>query len=219
MKVEPTGVVLMDVCGVQTEKCVARKVAPVTAVWTLPARIQVNVCRPCLEGQVRSGEWQIQGAKVERRVDIAVYSPDKRLVLVVEVKKKPKGKVVSGKWAMQVHRNLLAHSGIPSAPYFLLVVPPDAMFLWKNGNSSNAERAPDFQASAGELLEPYTKRLMPLRGSVDEYYYAELVVSSWLKELIKTELRDEAVPKLLKDSGLYAAIKNGTVVMQVALAA
>ncbi len=63
MKIEPTGVVLVDVCGVQTEKCVARNAAPVTAVWTLPARAQVNVCRPCLEEQIRSGDWQISGCK------------------------------------------------------------------------------------------------------------------------------------------------------------
>jgi hypothetical protein len=219
MKIEPTGVVLMDVCSVQTEKCVARSVAPVTAVWTLPARMQVNVCRPCLEEQVRSGEWQIQGAKVERRVDIAVYSPDKRLVLVVEVKKRPKGRVVSSDWATQVHRNLLAHSGIPVAPYFLLVVPPDAIFLWENGSSSDAEKKPDVQASAKELLDPYANRLSSLRGSVNEYYYTELVVSSWLKELIKSESSSESVPEWLRDSGLHTAIKDGTVVMQAALAA
>jgi hypothetical protein len=219
MKVEPTGVVLVDVCGVQTEKCVARNAASVTAVWTLPARVQVNVCRPCLEEQVRSGEWQIQGAKVERRVDIAVYSADRKLVLVVEVKKKPKGKVITGRWAAQVHRNLLVHSGIPIAPYFLLVAPPDLMFLWERGNSPDSEREPDFEVNAKELLDPYVNRLSPLRGSMDEYYYSELVVSTWLKDLVDSEPQSEAMPKWLQDSGLYAAIKTGTVVMQVALAA
>src|SRR5947208_889384 len=90
MKIEPTGVVLVDTCSIQTYKCVAKQPAPITAVWTLPGRVQVNVCHPCLEEQVRSGEWEIQGAKIGRRADVAVYSSDKKLQLVVEVKRKPK---------------------------------------------------------------------------------------------------------------------------------
>src|SRR5256885_1615764 len=110
MKIEPSGVVLVDVCSIQTEKCVAKRPAPITAVWTLPGRVQINVCRPCLEEQVRAGEWEIQGAKIERRADVAVYSRDKKLQLVVEVKRKPRTKANLKEWATNIHRNLLAHS-------------------------------------------------------------------------------------------------------------
>ena len=93
------------------------------------------------------------------------------------------------------------------------------MFLWKTDTSPGAERKSDFEVNAKELLDPYVNRLSSLRGSVNEYYFAELVVSSWLKDLVDSEPQSEAAPKWLQDSGLYAAIKNGTVVMQSALAA
>jgi hypothetical protein len=40
-----------------------RSATKLTAVWTSPARLQINVCRPCLEEQVRAGEWEIKGAR------------------------------------------------------------------------------------------------------------------------------------------------------------
>jgi hypothetical protein len=89
MRIEPSGVVFVAICDVQTEKCIAREAAPITAVWTSPARVQVNVCRPCLEEQVRAGEWEIRGARVKSRADVAVYSPDKKLRPVVEVRGRP----------------------------------------------------------------------------------------------------------------------------------
>jgi len=81
MKVEPSGVVMIDICSIQTDKCVAKKPAPVTAVWSPPGRTQMNVCRPCLEEKIRAGEWEIQGARVEQRVDVAVYSKEQQLQL------------------------------------------------------------------------------------------------------------------------------------------
>src|SRR5258705_7574917 len=109
-RIEPSGVVLIAVCAIRTENCVAKTAAPITAVWTLPGRVQVNVCRPCLEEQVRLGEWEIRGAKIESRADVAVYSPDNKLQLVVEVKKKPRAQANLKDWATKVRRNLVAHS-------------------------------------------------------------------------------------------------------------
>jgi hypothetical protein len=73
IKVEPTGVLFVGVCDIQTEVCTARTAAPVTAVWTLPARTQVNVCRSCLDEMVRQGEWQVEGARLRRRADVEVF--------------------------------------------------------------------------------------------------------------------------------------------------
>lgn len=219
MRVEPTGVIMMDVCGIQTDRCVAKKAAPVTAVWTLPARVQVNVCRPCLEEQIRSGEWQLQDVKLKRRMDIAVYSPGKDLVLVVEVKKKPVSGAASKGWAMGIRHNLLAHAGIPGAPYFLLAVPPDVIYLWKNDSPLTVEENPNYEVEAGELFEPYFKRLSTVQGNVNEYYYLELVVTAWLRDLVESEPQGNADLRWFYDSGLYGAVRNGTVVMQAALAA
>jgi hypothetical protein len=64
IKVEPSGVVMMDVCTVQTAKCTAREGSAITAVWAPPGRTQVNVCRECLEEKIRGGEWEVEGARL-----------------------------------------------------------------------------------------------------------------------------------------------------------
>jgi hypothetical protein len=218
--IEPTGVILEDVCSIQTEKCVAKVAAPITAVWTLPGRIQVNVCRPCLEEQIRSGEWEIHGVKIEKRADVAVYSAENKLRLVVEVKKKPVAQKISREWATSIHRNLLAHAGIPVTPFFLLVVPPEHLFLWKEGDAGNFERKPDYEVKAKEFFGRYFDKLSPVFKESSEHYYLEYLVSHWLKDLVKSEPSpDYPSSKWLYDSGLYDAIKNGKVVTQAKVAA
>jgi hypothetical protein len=173
-----------------------------------------------LEEQIRSGEWEIRGVKIEKRADVAVYSPDNKLRLVVEVKKKPVAKKISREWAASIHRNLLAHGGIPITPYFLLVVPPDYLFLWKEGDATNFERKPDYEVEAKEFLERYFDKPQPSLKVTSEHYYLEHLVSRWLKDLVKSNpLTDQPSRKWLYDSGLYDAIKDGKVVMQAKVAA
>lgn len=218
MNVEPTGIVLVDACTIQTEKCVARHPAPITVVWTLPGRVQVNVCRPCLEEQVRLGEWEIRGAKIERRADVAVYSPDNRLQLVVEVKKRPRTQANLTEWATNVRRNLMAHSGIPNTAYFLLAVFPDSLFLWKNSDPFDIEKAPDYEAGVPDTLKAYFDELASSPDNASEYHL-EMVTTSWLKDLAKSARSNDPSLQWVYDSGLYEAIKNGLVVMQAAIAA
>lgn len=63
MKIEPSGVIMVGVCDVQTEVCVAKEPSAITAVWTVPGRTQINVCSACLNEQLRSGKWQAEGAR------------------------------------------------------------------------------------------------------------------------------------------------------------
>ncbi|AUB79818.1 hypothetical protein THSYN_01815 [Candidatus Thiodictyon syntrophicum] len=63
MKIEPSGVVMFGICAVQTSVCVAKEGAPITAVWTVPNRTQINVCSACLNEQLRTGKWIIEGAR------------------------------------------------------------------------------------------------------------------------------------------------------------
>ena len=63
MKVEPSGVVMFGTCSVQTKRCVATEPAPITAVWTVPAAVQIDVCGACLDEQLRTGAWTIEGAR------------------------------------------------------------------------------------------------------------------------------------------------------------
>lgn len=218
MKIEPSGVILVDVCGVQTEKCVAKQPAAITAVWTLPGRLQVNVCRPCLEEQVRAGEWEIQGARIKSRADVAVYSPDQRLQLVVEVKKGPQTEKSLRNWAAQIHRNLVTHAGIPNAPYFLLVILPGKLYLWKDSDPFNLNKAPDCVIDAEEVLKPYFDQLPVSLEEAREYQLASLI-ASWLKDLVNSKPLTDPALTWLVDSGLFEVISNGSVVMQAPIAA
>ncbi|MGI9065278.1 MAG: hypothetical protein ACR2HX_02590 [Pyrinomonadaceae bacterium] len=218
MKIEPTGIVFTEVCGIQTERCVARKPAPITAVWTLPGRVQVNVCRPCLEEQIRSGEWEVAGARVERRADIAVYSPDKRLQLIVEVKKSPGIKIESRDWAKKIHRNLLAHGGIPSTPYFLIAILPDQLYLWKDNSPSSLDKGPDYEIVAKDILQKYFDLLSTSLETASPHQL-ETLVSLWLKDLVQSEPSDNRYMKWFYDSGLYEATKKGSVITEASLAA
>ena len=64
MNVEPSGVVLRGICAIQTDRCTAKAEGPITAVWGPPGRTQINVCRACIEERIRTGVWQIQGARL-----------------------------------------------------------------------------------------------------------------------------------------------------------
>ncbi len=216
MNVEPSGVILVDVCHVQTENCVAKKTAPVTAVWTAPGRTQVNVCRPCLEEKIRAGEWKIEGARIKQRVDVAVYSKEKQLQLVVEVKKNPNEMNVEPQnWATKIRKNLFTHAGIPNTPYFLLADVPDFLYLWENREHENYETPPDYVIKAKEVLEKY-KNHKPSTFGMAQHYSFELIITSWLNELVHSKISHQESPSLkwLSDSGLYEAIKNGSVVME-----
>jgi hypothetical protein len=220
MKVEPSGVIMTGVCEVQTPVCQAREPAPITAVWTLPARNQVAVCRACLEECVRDGEWEIPGARIQRRFDIAVYDEAGRIQLVVEVKSRPsqstRGEV---EWATAIHRNLITHAGIPAAPNFLLIRYPDAFFVWVASTRTDVSRTPDYVYFTPAVLRPY-------RDSIEDDEVArdqERVVAAWLEDLLRnghdhrrehTVDASDALNALLMD-----LIRGGTVVRQALVAA
>jgi hypothetical protein len=218
MKVEPTGIVLVDVCNIQTDRCVAKQPAAITAVWTLPGRVQVNVCRPCLEEQVRLGEWEIEGAKVEKRADVAVYSSDKRLQLIVEVKKRPNKQIELRDWAKRIHRNLLVHAGVPSTPYFLIAILPDYLYLWKYNSPSSLDKAPDYEVKAKDIFKTYFDKLASPPDIASEHQL-ESLVTLWLKDLVQSEPSDNDYLKWFYDSGLYDATKDGSVIMEAPVAA
>jgi len=146
------------------------------------------------------------------RADIAGYSPDGKLQLVVEIKSRPGA---SAEWVTRMRRNLLVHSAIPPAPYFLLVL-PDFFYLWTDATSMSDLAPPAYQITAAEVLAPY---LDPSPQSLNDLseYSLELLVTSWLEDLIRTELqRDKVGPHLqwLFDSGLYEAINHGSIAIE-----
>lgn len=215
MKIEPSGIVLTDVCSIQTEMCEAKEPAAITAVWSSPARVQINVCRPCLDEQVRSGEWEIPGAKIEKRADILVCSSDNRMQLIVEIKKRPQYIEDTRAWATKVYWNLLAHAGLPNVPYFMLVVPPEVIFLWKRDNYPDPR--PNYEIEASNIFADYKERLSHLPDIQGEQYYS-LVVNYWLKELTKKPPVDDLSYKWLLTSGLVEAINDGVIYVKVRIA-
>ena len=146
-----------------------------------------------------------------RRVDIAVYSPDRKLQLVVEIKNKLGA---SAEWVTRMRHNLLVHSFIPHVPYFLLVL-PDFFYLWTDTTPVNNLAEPDYKIDATEVLAPYLRSSQSLNDISG--YGLELLIMSWLEDTVRTELqRDTVDPNLqwLFDSGLYEAVTRGSVAVE-----
>ncbi len=146
-----------------------------------------------------------------RRVDIAVYNPDRELQLVVEIKNKLGA---SAAWVTRMRHNLLAHSFIPHVPYFLLVL-PDFFYLWTDATPVNNLAKPDYKIEAAKILAPYLKPTQSLNNLSG--YGLELLMTSWLEDIVRTDLQRDAIgPNLqwLFDSGLYEAITRGSIAIE-----
>ncbi|MBI2300122.1 MAG: hypothetical protein HYU66_14460 [Armatimonadetes bacterium] len=208
MRVEPTGVVFIGECEVQSPRCVALTPEPITAIWTSPARRQVNVCRACLDEMVRSGQWEVASARLQRRYDVAVLDARHQPVLVVEVKLRQMADAPLAAWARAVRRNLIAHAGAPSAPFFMLVLVPSHAFLWVRGRSGEPDLDPDYVIDTERDLAP----LLSAQARVDQpaWQRAEAAVAGWLSDV----LRHGPVADWYRHSGLAEATRGGEVVTE-----
>jgi len=219
MKIEPSGVVLVGVCEIQTPVCQALVPAPITAGWALSGRRQVNVCSACLEEQVRDGEWEVPGAHVRRRFDLVVYDTKDKLQLIVEVKSRPPSNTREAlPWAVRIHRNLVVHAALTPAPFFLLVGFPEHFFLWKELESLRSDAEHDYSYQGSDLLEPFCGILDP-ESEVRIELQHEKVVAAWLESLTRAKQpAARASTAWLRASGLFSAISGGSVRRQVAVA-
>lgn len=157
--------------------------------------------------------------EMTKRADIVTYGPDNTPLLVVEVKNRLGA---SERWAARLLRNLVVHGMVLETPYYLLVL-PDVFYLWKNPSSSPAtgseEIEPDYKIGAAEVLAPYAEREDGSLGDVSEQGL-EFLVTAWLTDLVNSDLSEEEVAPALRwlfESGLYEAIKNGSVAAEVAV--
>ncbi len=151
-------------------------------------------------------------AYADTRADIIVYGPDKTLQLAVEVKTK---RDASLEWVTQFRRNLLVHNVIPAAPYFLLAL-PDFFYLWKRHTRTSLEVPPDYKIDAFETLSLYLGPTMDGTSYTSNYAF-EFLVTDWLENLVSGELAPDELSvssHWLVDSGLYEAIKHGSVVTE-----
>ncbi len=152
---------------------------------------------------------------VIRRADVAVYSPNGKLQVIVEVKNK---RGASPEWAMGVRRNLYAHSLLPDAPYFLLAL-PERFYLWDQSKPTDASAAPDYEISAESALADYIDDLPTFFQQLNEHSF-EVVIASWLASVATATLtRETAQPheRWLLESGLYDAVKNGEINIEAAV--
>lgn len=141
--------------------------------------------------------------------DISVFSPDNKLKLVVEVKG---NRGANAEWASQFRRNLMAHEAIPRSPFFLLAL-PDRLYLWENGSEVIDLRKPDFEVDSSPILGPYLES-SPESLNNNTSNSLELILASWLTLLTISHISNDEVAsheRWLLESGLYEAIKNGSV--------
>jgi hypothetical protein len=140
--------------------------------------------------------------------DISVFSAENKLELIVEVKG---NRGVGPEWASQFRHNLLAHHAIPRSQFFLLAL-PEQMYLWKNGSDVVETRGPDFVIDSSPIVSPYLAETT--EHIANSTQTLQLVFASWLNLLTICSLsKDEVAPheQWLLESGLYDAIKNGSV--------
>ncbi len=207
--VEPTGILFTGICDIQTEKCTAQTTATLTAVWSSPGRRQINVCRSCLEEMIRSGEWRVDGARIGRRADVAVYDDTGKLQVVVEAKYRRYNDTSTG--AVEIRQNLLAHAGLQPAPFFMVAF-PDHFYVWKQHVPEHDDRPADYDIDAREIVRKYSHQHE--KNVQMNHREFEKLIYYWMNDM--THPKDESeVPEWMKSSGIYQRIKNGLAAQEV----
>jgi hypothetical protein len=145
--------------------------------------------------------------------DFVVFSSARVPILIVECKV---GKETSAANAASLRRNLVAHSLIPTAPYFMLAY-PTAIFLW--GENATIDALPAQTASAKPILKDYVPHLVDHTLSVVGEGL-QIAVLSWLSDLaagVRQPKRTSEPDMIVVTSGLYEKIRNGVVSSRLAL--
>jgi hypothetical protein len=147
-------------------------------------------------------------------VDIAVFSKDRRPVLVIEVKDTEI--YATAEAATALRRSLMAHQLLPNVPFFMLATPIQ-IFLWLDDAKPDAY--PNYSAAANPILDAYTSRRAnrekAVRGGA-----LEIVIFSWLSDVGRGApalSADSAVDRMLLESGLYEQIQGGSADFDVKL--
>jgi hypothetical protein len=162
MNVIPTGIIFYGVCQVVSEHCHAKEGGAITAVHTLPFNEQVNVCKTCLDYQIRERIWNIEGAYVpnmKRMLDLAVVDSSGKVVIAVEVKNRQD---INQQSATQIATQIVAREQIFSIPFFFLVT-PTFCYSWEiiNGSLNNLQAI----SVASYLPKIYEKLGIPFTDS------------------------------------------------------
>jgi hypothetical protein len=144
--------------------------------------------------------------------DFEVMSPDGSFFLLVEAKYREN---TSSSWAARLRRNFFAHGAEHSARPFLLVT-PDKLFLWEHRDAPKLEeQLPDYEASAVEVLAPFTAALSQKAGLLGGAARTfEFAVSQWLSTLVSSENAPNDLPaptQALLQANPITAIRGGII--------
>jgi len=145
------------------------------------------------------------------RPDLLLYDRENRLVAAVEIRAR---RGTTRAWAAQLRRNLLQHEGFRGAPYFL-VATLDRIYLWPRADASPDLTPPAYEVEAEPVLKPY---LVGTRHDLETLGGPafEMLVSTWLNDLVRSAGAAPPGQLWLEESGLLAAIRHGRLDYQVA---
>lgn len=141
--------------------------------------------------------------------DIAVRAPSGNLIAAVEVKNRME---LTPDIAPEFRRNIVVHSDLGIAPYFLLVS-QDYGYAWRQHAGSNPSDAPDATFSMSSVVARYAGEQPPstrLRG-----FQLEIVVYQWLLDVtVGIIAADDQAALALGDIGLIEALQGATVSLE-----
>lgn len=141
--------------------------------------------------------------------DLVAYDNDGQIALVVEAKSKTN---TSTSWATKMRRNMLDHRLVPLSRFFMLAL-PDKLYLWKDAGNSPDLIEPTYEIDSKPFFHAYYEQSQLAPNQLGGQSF-ELIVASWINELIKSGVPaniPEKQRKLLIESGLPIALKGGSV--------
>lgn len=144
--------------------------------------------------------------------DLVAYDHDGQIALIVEAKSRTN---TSSAWATEMRRNIFAHGSMPASRYFMLAL-PDKLYLWKNAGLDPKLVEPTYEINSAPFFKAYYEkaRLNPSELGGKTF---ELIVTSWINELIQSGVPD-SIPQeqrnLLISSGLPSALQGGSVAVE-----
>jgi hypothetical protein len=140
--------------------------------------------------------------------DIMVHDRYENLALVIELKPR---QGADAQWAAETRQIILQNELSLNAPYFMLAT-LDHLYLWKGAETFDAIK-PDYVVDAEKVLAPYLRRfnlnLMEVTGNG-----FELLISTWLEELVKGQPLDVSSNNWLIASQLLEKIQHGRVTVR-----
>jgi hypothetical protein len=211
----PSGVTMFGECEIQSPNCTAIHPSPITAVFEIPGRIQVNVCRACLLHKIGIGEWlEESNLRVSQSFDLGVFGKGDNLILAVEVKLLPRSRSLSVDTetiAFDMLNGIIRRRGLPKCEYFLLVLMPRTLCLCKmperiqDGvqifNEYFDIPTKEYASRLSDEINPNDKRSAPI--------LAEIYVYFWLRDIVKEDLAKK--PSMFHQSGLQAEMGGTTI--------